>query len=134
MLQTLSDVEAANTCLPFVRPFFATASTCIWHDRNGQPHEVLQAEGGEQGDPLMPALQTLHSNFQQGKTLLAFLDDVYVLLPPHRVRPIYDLLQHHVFHQAHIQRNAGKTRVWNQASQTPLKHPEFGAGRLCRWQ
>ena len=114
MLQTLSEVEGANTCLPFVRPFFATTSTYIWHDHNGQPHEVLQAEGGEQG-----ALHMLHNNFQQGETLLAFLDDVYVVLPPHRVRPIYDLLQHHVFHQTHVQHNAGKTRVWNQANQTP---------------
>ena len=128
MLQALAEVEGANTCLPFVRQFYATTSTYIWHDHSGQPHEVLQAEGGEQGDPLMPALfplgqraalQTAHSNLQPGETLFAFLDDEYVVLPPHRVRPVYDLLQHHLFHQARIQLNAGKTRVWNQANQTP---------------
>ena len=72
---------------------------------NGQPHDITQAEGGEQGDPFMPALyslgqraalQTLHSNLGPGETLFAFLDDVYVVLPPHRVRPVYDLLQHHL--------------------------------------
>ena len=128
MLQALAEVEGTNTCLAFVRQFYATTSTYIWHDHNGQPHEVSQAEGGEQGDPLMPALfslgqrtalQTVHSNLEPGETLFAFLDDVYVVLLPHRVRPVYDLLQHHLFNQAHIQLNAGKTRVWNQAGQPP---------------
>ena len=59
MLQALAEVEGANTCLPFVRQFYATTSTYIWHDHSGQPHEVLQAEGGEQGAPLMPALFSL---------------------------------------------------------------------------
>ncbi|CAK8990588.1 Retrotransposable element SLACS 132 kDa protein (ORF2) [Includes: Reverse transcriptase] [Durusdinium trenchii] len=104
MLQALAEVEGTNTCLAFVRQFYATTSTYIWHDHNGQPHEVSQAEGGEQGDPLMPALfslgqrtalQTVHSNLEPGETLFAFLDDVYVVLPPHRVRPVYDLPRCH---------------------------------------
>ena len=61
----------------------------------------------------------VYSNLEPGETLFAFLDDVYVVLPPHRVRPVYDLLQHHLFNQARIQLNAGKTRVWNQAGQPP---------------
>ena len=74
----------------------------------------------QHGDPLMPApftvgqraaLQTVHSNLQHRETLYAFLDDVYMVLPPHRVRPVHDLLQHHLFHQARIQLNAGKKLV-----------------------
>ena len=64
---------------------------------NGQPHTVTQAEGGEQGDPLMPALfslgqhqalQAAHEQLQAGETLYAFLDDIYVTVSPERVRPV----------------------------------------------
>ena len=42
-----------------VRQFYASPSEFVWHDAAGQPHTVTQAEGGEQGDPLMPALFSL---------------------------------------------------------------------------
>ena len=50
------------------------------------PHRIVQAEGSEQGDPLMPLLFSLaiHVSLQEVKSLmdprdvlLAFLDDVY---------------------------------------------------------
>ena len=31
----------------------------MWHDADGTAHLIQQAEGGEQGDPLMPALYSL---------------------------------------------------------------------------
>ena len=31
----------------------------MWYDDEGAPHEILQGEGCEQGDPLMPALYAL---------------------------------------------------------------------------
>ena len=56
-------------------------------------HHILQGEGGEQGDPLMPLLFSLgiHDALQatqQGlgsEHLMAFLDDVYVVTLPSRV-------------------------------------------------
>ena len=96
--------------------------TYVWHDQHGNPHTITQAEGGEQGDPLMPALfslgqraalHTVQEELQDGESLFAFLDDIYVLVPPNRVRPVYDLLSHHLFTSAHIRLNAGKARVWN---------------------
>ena len=59
MLQGLIAVPEANCCLPFVRQFYTAPSTYISHDSAGQPHSIVQAEGGEQGDPLMPALFSL---------------------------------------------------------------------------
>ena len=56
MLQGLQAVPEANRCLPFVRLFYTQPSTYVWHDNTNTPHIIQQAEGGEQGDPLMPAL------------------------------------------------------------------------------
>ena len=50
-------------------------------------HTVVQAEGGEQGDPLMPAFFALAQHdalveadaaLEPGETLFTFLDDLYV--------------------------------------------------------
>ena len=95
MLEGLRRVPDANSCLPFVRQFYAQPSTYVWHDSNGRPHPITQAEGGEQGDPLMPALfslgqrgalEAVQANLEEGETLFALLDDVYAVSPPHRVR------------------------------------------------
>ena len=107
------------------------------HDQHGHPHTVTQAEGGEQGDPLMPvlfslaqqpALQAVQTRLQPGESLYAFLDDVYAVAPPHRVRPIYDLLEHHLFAEARIRLNSGKTRVWNQGGRQPPHISSLGEG------
>ena len=42
--------------LPFARQFYGSESSYVWTDDAGAELEVLQAEGGEQGDTLMPAL------------------------------------------------------------------------------
>eukprot|EP00435_Cladocopium_sp_Y103_P059674 s180_g21.t1 len=41
------------------------------------------------------ALQAVQQQLQPGETLFAFLDYVYTIMPPARVRPVYDLLAHH---------------------------------------
>ena len=56
MLEGLQTVEGGDTALPFVRQFYGSASSYLWEDQEGTVHTILQAEGGEQGDPLMPAL------------------------------------------------------------------------------
>ena len=54
----------------------------------------MQEECGEQGDPLMPALDALaqHPSFEDvqaallpGEAVFAFLDDIYVVTVPERV-------------------------------------------------
>ena len=45
--------------LPFVLQFCGHPSTHLWEDEQGVVHEIPQGEGGEQGDPLMPALFAL---------------------------------------------------------------------------
>ena len=132
MLQGLRDVPAANRCLPFVRMFYGAPSHYIWHSATGEAHIISQAQGGEQGDPLMPALfslgqraalRTMQQHLLPNEALLAFLDDVYVVVPPNRVRPVYDTLAHTLQSQASIQLNQGKTRAWNAAGTRTTKHP-----------
>ena len=56
MLQGLANVEGGGRAVPFVSQFYASPSTYIWEDEFGETFEIQQGEGGEQGDPLMPAL------------------------------------------------------------------------------
>ena len=69
------------------------------YDGLGAAHDIVQGEGGEQGDPLMPALfslaiqPALHETeglLQDGEGIFAFLDDVYVVASPLRVKPLHD--------------------------------------------
>ena len=135
MLQGLRDVPEANRCLPFVEMFYGAPSQYIWHSATGEAHIISQAEGGEQGDPLMPALfslgqraalRTMQQHLLPNESLLAFLDDVYVVVPPNRVRPVYDTLAHTLQSQASIQLNQGKTRAWNAAGIEPPNIRDLG--------
>ena len=66
----------------FLFQFYASPLEFVWHDAAGQPHTVTQAEGGEQGAPLMPAsfalgqraaLAEVQARLAPSELLLAFL-------------------------------------------------------------
>ena len=68
-------------------------------DAKGTTHTIRQAEGGEQGDPLMPALYALaqhdglveaDAKLEAGERLFSFLDDLYVTTPKKRARAAFD--------------------------------------------
>ena len=59
MLQGLKDAPGCERALPFVLQFYGRPSTYLWEDDCAVVHEITQGEGGEQGDPLMPALYAL---------------------------------------------------------------------------
>eukprot|EP00439_Symbiodinium_sp_Y106_P075616 s2771_g15.t1 len=83
---------ALQPLLPFARQFYAIPDTYMWFDVDGHAHEVLQGEGGEQGDPRMPALYAV----------FAFLDDVYIVALPKHVRAFYDLLVEALWNRTRI--------------------------------
>ena len=89
MLAKLGQLPQASAMLPNGRLFYASTSR-LWRDADGVEHEILQAEGGEQGDPLMSALfalgqhEALHeaaSLLSPDDTVLTYLDDLYIVQP-----------------------------------------------------
>ena len=120
MLERLATMREVCAILPFVRLSYGTPSRYSWWDEAGQRRTVTQAEGGEQGDPLMPhlfsigiqgALEEVAATLQPGEQLCAFLDDVYALCQPDRVKAIYDTLAECLYRVAGIRLHQGKTRV-----------------------
>ena len=43
-------MEGGDTVLPHVLQFYGSPPSYLWEDSEGVVHEVLQGEGGEQGD------------------------------------------------------------------------------------
>ena len=65
----LHEVPSLQGLLPFVRAIYANPTSYVWEDEAGVQHRIIQAEGGEQGDPLMPLLFSLaiHDPLQQAQ-------------------------------------------------------------------
>ena len=70
---------------------FAAVVQHMWEDENGTDREIQQGEGGEQGDPLTPALFALgqhdalcavQESLHPSEILRAFLDDLHVVSVP----------------------------------------------------
>ena len=72
------------------------------------------------------ALQEVQKQVHPGELLFAYLDDVYAVATPDRVRPIYDLLGVTLFDRAGIRLHTGKTRTWNRAGQRPPDMEDLG--------
>ena len=88
MLNGLRSVDGGDSVLPFVVQFYGNPSSYLWDFDDGTTHEILQGEGGEQGDPLMPmlyslgqheALRAVQSKIRLDERLFAFFDDIYVV-------------------------------------------------------
>ena len=91
--------QELEALLPFCRQFYGAANRHVWTDDAGDDHidhEVLQAEGEEQG--VMPALYALAQHaavadvaatLEPGEAVVAFLDDTNVGCPPERVAPLF---------------------------------------------
>ena len=58
--------------------------------------------------------------------MFEFLDDVYALAEPDRVRTIYDLLELNLRNFAGIELNQGKTRLWNKSGVKPDGFDDLG--------
>ncbi len=135
MLRKLAALPKAQAALPFVRLSYASRTEYVWADEEGEEHLIHQGEGGEQGDPLMPllfslgihdALVEVAASLLPGEDLVAFLDDVYVLCRPERVRVVYDMLREALGRIAGIELHNGKTRIWNRAGSKPPLIDDLG--------
>ena len=112
--------EVAPELLLFVRFFYGSPCTYCWWDAAGRCRDVCQGEGCEQGDALAPALYALrrHDALRQAcdalhpdDTLVAFLDELYVITSPSRARAALDETVRAVADRCGIASNLSKTRV-----------------------
>jgi len=119
MLAELADV--APELLPFVELFYSSPSALLWSDDSGNTHDILQAEGGEQGDPLMPALYSLGvrrplaaaaARLDPADRLVAFLDDVFLITAEDRARAAFDVVEGELWEKAGIRLERSKTRAF----------------------
>ncbi|OLP77529.1 hypothetical protein AK812_SmicGene42397, partial [Symbiodinium microadriaticum] len=92
-----------------------------------------ESEGGEHGDPLMPAifsvalapaLHDLQREPSPTEQVLAYFDDVYILASPDRVALLYRRLADLIWQRARLRLNASTTRVWNAADVVPQLAPD----------
>ena len=68
-LKKLLNVPSLQGLLPFVRATYADPTSYAWVDEAGEVHHIVQAEGGEQGDPLMPLLAVQLGNPRPAGTM-----------------------------------------------------------------
>jgi len=128
MLGKLRTLPNAHKLLPYVVASYGSPSTYVWTDAESVIHDIHQGEGGEQGDALMPALfalglhDALHHITQQlrpGEEIMAYLDDVYIVCKPDRVKEIYDLVAIDIRTHTGIALNEGKTECWSPGGGPP---------------
>ena len=102
-------------------------STYLWEDDEGVVHEVVQGEGGEQGDALMPALfslgqhrslEAIQARLRPSERLFAFLDDVYAVCSPGRAADVFTTIQEQLA-TVGIRVHDGKTQLWNRPGRVP---------------
>ena len=144
------ETSTTNLVVSFSRPlqrldrqFYAAPSTYTWYDEADRANIICQGEGGEQGDPLMPALYALAQHealcdlqSQDGEAVFAFLDDTYIVAAPERVRTLYDIydaLASALWDRARIRLHQGKTRIWNAAGEEPPDIADLGEGEESVW-
>ena len=108
--------ERLQPLLPLVSMLYGSESRFLWTDADGNTHTIRQAEGGEQGDPLMPALYALAQHdalveadgeLLANERLFSFLDDLYVTTTKARARDAFDTMSERV-----IQTRKGAYTPW----------------------
>ena len=65
------------------------------------------------------ALTALQTKLQPGERVFAFLDDLYIVAAPERVRTLFDAVARRLYEEVRISLNHAKTRVWNAAAVEP---------------
>ena len=128
MLAALHARPELRPLLPYARQFYGAASAYTWTDGQGASHSIVQGEGGEQGDPLMPALFSLaqhpaleevQGQLRDGEAIFAYLDDTYIIAAPERIHELHLAYAQALWAHARIELNSRKTRVWNAAGEEP---------------
>ena len=125
LLDKLRRLPTAHRLIPFVLAAYGNTSVYCWTDSSGNVHDIRQAEGGEQGDALMPALFCLgmhdalrraNAELHGDEYIVAYLDDIYIVASKERTRAIYDLVTQEIANHTGVQPNLGKTESWSPSA------------------
>jgi len=122
MSERLLATPSLRPILPFVRLWYSSPSEAVWAADAGSTHVVSSAEGGEQGDALMPGLFCIAlapALEQIQNQLVACLDDIYVFTRPERARAAYDMVRQVLWEQCRIEVHQGKLVCWNRMGGIP---------------
>ena len=135
IMQKLLATPELHSLVPYVRLWYGRQSRFLWTDDSGTVHEIEQGEGGEQGDPLMPALFALaqhdaliaaRAKLHKDDLLFAFLDDLYVVTTRERAREAFNVVTEEVSSKAGIHTHLGKLRLWSKTGgERPPGFEEF---------
>ena len=71
-------------------------------------------------------VRSINTQLQEGEKAFAFLDDIYIVCQPDRVKVIYDIMGEALWTHCRIRINAGKTKVWNQNGLKPPGVEDLG--------
>ena len=124
ILSKLHEVLSLRSMLPFVKRTYARASTYCWSDEDGVSHRIACRFSSVWLSTTR--LAEIKEQMFKGEFLFAFLDDVYVMAKPDRIRTIHDLLSVKLSTMAGIQLHTGQTRTWNTAGVCPESMAELG--------
>ena len=71
-VRKIADTPTLESLTPLVLALYGSESRFLWYDDRGRGHTIRQAEGGEQGSPLMPALYSLASTTHWSRLIRSF--------------------------------------------------------------
>ena len=121
-LRKFASIPELECIVPLVRALYGSESRFLWTDDDGVVHTIVQAEGGKQGCPLMPALYALaqhdalvtaDGNLLPNELILSFLDDLYVVTCRARAYDAFQEVASAVQAHAGVRTHLGKLRAWS---------------------
>ncbi len=110
--------------LPFVKLFYSEPSSYLWQDDAGDVHNILQGDGGKQGDGLVPMMYALgqHDGLDEARTLLppsdaliTYLDEIYLPTQEQHATASVDTVTTCIKTNCGVDVNLSKCVAWSHA-------------------
>ena len=119
-LDKMVRTPSLHSLVPFALALYGSPSLFLWTNDGGNDHTIIQAEGGEQGCPLMlafyalaqhDALAAADGNLLPDEYVFAFLGDIYTKTSPGRATNATLLVTTTMERHAGVRSHYGKLRM-----------------------